>query len=65
MEIFFQGCEERHDPFRKQPDITAFRTLDYGYTRLIGHNGTHLEVEQVSDDKVVIQTKRKTKVKLQ
>jgi len=31
---------------------TAFRTLDYGYTRMKVHNKTHLLLEQVSIDKV-------------
>jgi hypothetical protein len=31
---------------------TAFRSADYGYTRMTAHNATHLELEQVSDDKV-------------
>ena len=46
------GCKERHaDWVWPQPTYTAFRNSDYGYTRLIAHNATHLELEQVSDDK--------------
>ena len=49
----YQGCQERHDPFQEPaPPITAFRSLDYGYTRMTAHNATHMEIEQVSDDKV-------------
>lgn len=46
------GCRERVDPFVKDvPEWSAFRTSDYGYTRLQVHNATHLYFEQVSDDK--------------
>ncbi|CAL4149645.1 unnamed protein product, partial [Meganyctiphanes norvegica] len=45
------GCDETHDGFRpEQPDWSAFRSLDYGYTRLFVHNETHLNWHQVSDD---------------
>ena len=44
------GCQEKHDPWLPKPDITAFRSTDYGYTRMTAHNATHLELEQVSDD---------------
>ena len=33
------------------PDWSAFRNSDYGYSRMFIHNKTHLEIEQVSDDK--------------
>ena len=50
---FFQGCDEDHDPFPKDyPPWTAFRSTDYGYTRMTIHNKTHLYMEQVSVDKV-------------
>jgi len=45
------GCTERHDPFQDEvPDYSAFRTVDYGYTRMYVHNRTHMYMEQVSDD---------------
>jgi len=47
-----QGCHEGHDPWLPMPEWTAFRSADYGYTRLYAHNATHLELEQVSDDQV-------------
>ncbi|XP_023229302.1 acid phosphatase type 7-like, partial [Centruroides sculpturatus] len=46
------GCQERHDPFVKNPAAwSALRNGDYGYSRLHILNGTHLYLEQVSDDK--------------
>ncbi|KAJ7374236.1 hypothetical protein OS493_007313 [Desmophyllum pertusum] len=46
------GCDEDHDPFPKDyPPWTAFRSTDYGYTRMTIHNKTHLYMEQVSVDK--------------
>ena len=53
----WQGCQERHDPWQPKPPISAFRSNDYGYTRLTAHNGTHLELEQISDDKVLLKSK--------
>ncbi|XP_074642806.1 acid phosphatase type 7-like [Tubulanus polymorphus] len=46
------GCQERVDPFYglKYP-YSAYHTDDYGYTRMTVYNGTHLYLEQVSDDK--------------
>ena len=45
------GCDERHDPFKKDPAyFTAFRALDYGYSRMTVHNSTHLFLDQVSVD---------------
>jgi hypothetical protein len=45
------GCQEKHDGFRPEvPVWTAFRSLDYGYSRLKVLNKTHLYFEQVSDD---------------
>jgi hypothetical protein len=52
INVLLQGCDERHDPFFPQPDLTAFRSNDYGYTKLTFHNGSHLEVEHLSDDQV-------------
>lgn len=49
----FQGCSERVEYFEKNPPAwSAFRSSDYGYTRMNFLNKTHLYVEQVSDDKV-------------
>ncbi|KAK2561166.1 Acid phosphatase type 7 [Acropora cervicornis] len=45
------GCHEDHDGFEKDyPPWTAFRSDDYGYTRMTIHNSTHLYLEQVSVD---------------
>lgn len=45
------GCKEKTDNFVKDvPEWSAFRTSDYGYTRMKVHNATHLYLEQVSDD---------------
>jgi hypothetical protein len=44
------GCDEDHDAFGAQTNYTAFRNLDYGYTRMKVFNTTHLYIEQVSDD---------------
>lgn len=46
------GCKEERTYFNKTlPAWSAFRSSDYGYTRLKAHNHTHLHLEQVSDDK--------------
>ena len=46
------GCQERIDPFSKEPlPWSAFRIADYGYTRMHIINSTHLEIQQISDDK--------------
>ncbi|KAM7375711.1 hypothetical protein PAMP_005493 [Pampus punctatissimus] len=45
------GCREKHDSFNPNPkDWTAFRSSDYGYTRMQVVNATHVYLEQVSDD---------------
>ncbi|BFZ07355.1 hypothetical protein BsWGS_10394 [Bradybaena similaris] len=45
------GCKEKHDNFdKKVDDWSAFRSDDYGYTRMKVINSTHLYMEQVSDD---------------
>lgn len=45
------GCKEMHCPFVEHPsDWSAFRSNDYGYTRMTIHNATHLEMEQFSVD---------------
>lgn len=46
------GCKEGREKFiPKQPKWSAYRSSDYGYTRLKAFNKTHLYIEQVSDDK--------------
>lgn len=46
------GCRENTDLFVKDvPDWSAFRSTDYGYTRMQIFNKTHLYLEQVSDNK--------------
>ena len=47
------GCQEKHDPWLPMPGITAFRSADYGFTRMKAHNSSHMEIEQISDDKVL------------
>jgi len=43
------GCREKHDAFLpSHPDWSAFRSTDYGYTRLQVDNATHIRVQQVS-----------------
>uniref|UniRef100_A0AAQ4NQ99 Purple acid phosphatase n=1 Tax=Gasterosteus aculeatus aculeatus TaxID=481459 RepID=A0AAQ4NQ99_GASAC len=45
------GCREKTDRFNPNPkEWSAFRSTDYGYTRMQVVNGTHLYLEQVSDD---------------
>ena len=46
------GCQEKHDPWLPKPEITAFRSDDYGYSRLKAQNSSHMEISQVSDDQV-------------
>ncbi|KAK3092240.1 hypothetical protein FSP39_000169 [Pinctada imbricata] len=46
------GCQEKHDFFKNQTESwSAFRSDDYGYTRMKVFNSSHLYLEQVSDDK--------------
>ncbi|KAL4238971.1 hypothetical protein ACF0H5_003675 [Mactra antiquata] len=46
------GCQEDHDAFVPDPrPWSAYRSDDYGYTRMKIYNNTHLYMEQVSDDK--------------
>lgn len=46
------GCEEGREHFTPTyPEWSAFRSSDYGYSRLQVFNSTHLYMEQVSDDK--------------
>lgn len=48
-----QGCREKTDVFNPHPkDWSAFRSTDYGYTRMQVVNASHLYLEQVSDDQV-------------
>jgi len=45
------GCHEGFDHFRPdQPEWSAYRLDEYGYTRLNFVNHTHLYVDQVSDE---------------
>ncbi|XP_028294068.1 acid phosphatase type 7 isoform X2 [Gouania willdenowi] len=45
------GCRERTDRFNPNPKgWSAFRSTDYGYSRMQVFNATHLYLEQVSDD---------------
>ncbi|CAK9302444.1 unnamed protein product [Gordionus sp. m RMFG-2023] len=46
------GCSEQHDTFvEKAPVWSAYRSLDYGYTKMLISNLTHLYLEQISVDK--------------
>jgi len=46
------GCKEGREEFvPDRPEWSAFRSSDYGYTRMKAFNKTHLYLEQVSDDK--------------
>ena len=46
------GCKEGREKFVPQrPEWSAYRSSDYGYTRMKAYNLTHLYLEQVSDDK--------------
>ncbi|EDO41277.1 predicted protein [Nematostella vectensis] len=46
------GCSEDHDKFKKDyGPWTAFRSEDYGYTRMTIHNKTHIYFDQFSVDK--------------
>ena len=45
------GCAELHEPFtRPQPPQSAFRSNNFGYSRMIVHNHTHLRWQQVITD---------------
>ncbi|CAF2621314.1 unnamed protein product [Rotaria sp. Silwood2] len=45
------GCFSKHNPFLNQTQLySAFRSDDYGYSRMKIINSTHLYMEQVSDD---------------
>lgn len=45
------GCREEFDHFRSdEPEWSAYRLDEYGYTRLTFSNHTHLYMEQVSDE---------------
>ncbi|XP_041468978.1 acid phosphatase type 7-like [Lytechinus variegatus] len=45
------GCRERRDPFSNTEPWDAFRSNDYGYTKMHIINTTHIDFEQISDDK--------------
>lgn len=45
------GCSELHEPFtRPQPPRSAFRSNNFGYSRMIVHNHTHVRWQQVIMD---------------
>ena len=45
------GCRELHEPFsRKQPARSAFRSNNFGYSRFIIHNSSHVHWQQVIMD---------------
>jgi hypothetical protein len=44
------GCYAAHDDFGPRTNFTAFRSTDYGYTRMTAFNASHMYIEQVSDD---------------
>ncbi|CAK9815267.1 Acid phosphatase type 7 [Anthophora plagiata] len=45
------GCKEGREKFDPhKPEWSAYRSSDYGYTRMKAYNSTHLYLEQVSDD---------------
>jgi acid phosphatase type 7 len=46
------GCKENHDEMGPAKNFSAFRSTDYGYTRMKVYNSSHLYLEQVSDDQV-------------
>lgn len=49
------GCRERIDNFNPNPPAwSAFRHSDYGYTHMEIFNSTHLHLQQVSDDQVIV-----------
>ena len=50
--LFVQGCREKHDIFIVKRPWSAYRSIDYGYTRMSILNSTHIDFQQVSDDKV-------------
>jgi len=55
--FFPQGCKEEISPFRGDlPYWSAFRSTDYGYMRMQIVNKTHLYTEQISVDKVCIES---------
>jgi len=47
------GCKENHNPFfpLPKPAWSAFRSTDYGFSRLAFHNASHMSWEQVSTDR--------------
>lgn len=45
------GCNELHEPFtRSQPSRSAFRSNNFGYSRFIVHNASHVHWQQVIMD---------------
>uniref|UniRef100_A0A915K6D4 Purple acid phosphatase n=1 Tax=Romanomermis culicivorax TaxID=13658 RepID=A0A915K6D4_ROMCU len=46
------GCQENTDAFvPSPPPWSAFRSSEYGYSRMTIHNASHLYLEQISDDR--------------
>ncbi|VDL92896.1 unnamed protein product [Schistocephalus solidus] len=51
------GCKEGEDPFVPNPQPwSAFQSDDYGYTSVVVHNFTHLELQQFSVEGVSQET---------
>ncbi|XP_020912611.1 acid phosphatase type 7 [Exaiptasia diaphana] len=49
------GCFEQHNYFKPfYGPWTAYRTVDYGYTRMQAFNGSHIYIEQFSTDKAAV-----------
>eukprot|EP00946_MAST-07B_sp_MAST-7B-sp1_P003010 g3010.t1 len=45
------GCDELHEPFtRPQPPRSAFRSNNFGFSQIIVHNNTHLQIQQIMTD---------------
>lgn len=49
----FEGCKENTDPFVEHPSPwSAFRSSNYGFSRMHIFNATHLYFEQIAASKV-------------
>lgn len=50
VSVLLKGMSAGHDPFRPtQPFWSAYRTLNYGYSRFHINNSTHVLIEWVSE----------------